>query len=228
MTLSSSRSDLPKTTRVSAACVFLFMSLLGCGGAGAPLFATTSELPEGSRRPDGVAVDPASAPPRAKDVANAEAGLVTLRTPLGTEAVLVTVNGFFRAIVDEDMEALEALFTRDALSISTTYGPSGSAPSAPLFWTQRMRRLDYTKLAGEVVFREAELEVYRAEDARTSSPHPAIRVEALSTGDVVVRVPIATSRVGSDRLLGDEIVLWLRREGERYRIYRIVEDFQMP
>ncbi|MDI3285197.1 hypothetical protein [Polyangium sp. 15x6] len=219
---------MPKNTRAAAAaCALLLVGLLGCGGAGAPQFATTSELPEGSRRPDGVAVDPASAPPRARDVANAGAGLVTLRTPLGTEAVLTTVNGFFRGIVSEDMEALEALFTRDALSISTTYGPS-NAPSAPLFWTQRMRRLDYTKLAGEVVFREAELEVYRAEDALTSSPHPAIRVEALSAGDVVVRVPIATSRVGSDRLLGDEVVLWLRREGERYRIYRIVEDFQMP
>ncbi|MDI1429676.1 hypothetical protein [Polyangium sorediatum] len=229
MILSSSRSELPRRARVSmAACVLLFVGLLGCGGAGAPLFATTSELPEGSRRPDGVAVDPASAPPRARDVANAEAGLVTLRTPLGTEAVLTTVSGFFRAIVNEDMEALEGLFTRDALSISTTYGPSGSSPSAPLFWTQRMRRLDYTRLAGEVVFREVELEVYRAEDALTSSPHPAIRVEALSMGDVVVRVPITTSRVGSDRLLGEEVVLWLRREGERYRIYRLVEDFQMP
>jgi hypothetical protein len=204
------------------------VGLVGCGGAGGPAFATTSELPEGSRRPDGVAVDPASAPPRAKDVANAEAGLVTLRTPLGTEAVQATVSGFFRAIVNEDMEALEGLFTRDALSLSTNYGPNNSSPSAALFWTQRMRRLDYTKLAGEVVFRDAELEVYRAEDALTSSPHPAIRVEALSAGDVVVRVPIATSRVASDRLLGDEVVLWLRREGERYRIYRIVEDFQMP
>ncbi|MRG97940.1 hypothetical protein [Polyangium spumosum] len=208
--------------------VFVAAGLVGCAGAGAPLFATTSELPEASRRPDGVAVDPASAPPRARDVASAEAGLVTLRTPLGAEAVFATVSGFFRAIVDEDMEALGPLFTRDALSLTTTFGPNNSSPSAPLFWTQRMRRLDYTKLAGEVVFREAELEVFRAEDALTSSPHPAIRVEALSAGDVVVRVPITTSRVGADRLLGDELVLWLRRDGERYRIYRIVEDFQMP
>jgi len=208
--------------------VLLVVSLLGCGGSGAPRFATTSELPETSRRPDGVAVDPTSSPPRARDVANVGAGLVTLRTPLGTEAVFAVVSRFFRAIVDEDQEALEVLFTRDALSLSTAYGPNNSSPSAPLFWTQRLRRLDYTKLSGEVVFREVEVEVFRAEDAQTSSPHPAIRIEALSAGDVVARVPITTSRIGSDRLLGDELVLWLRRDGDRYRIYRIVEDFQMP
>ncbi len=227
MILSSSLSELPKSTRVALACVLVFVGSLGCGGAAGPSFATTSELPEEARRPDGVAVDPASAPPRAKDVASAEAGLVTLRTPLGTEALLATVTGFFGAIVNEDMEALEALFTRDALAINTGSG-SGGSPSAPLFWTQRLRRLDYTLLAGKVVYREADIEVVRAEDALTASPHPAIRAEALSAGDVVVRVPIATPRVGSDRLLGEELVLWLRREGDRYRIYRLVEDFQMP
>ncbi|UQA55357.1 hypothetical protein [Polyangium aurulentum] len=175
-----------------------------------------------------MAIDPASAPPLARDTASTEGGLVTLRTPLGVDQALATVGAFFRGVVLEDNDSLEVLFTRDALALNISTGNPGGSPSATLFWTQRLRRLDYTKLAGEIVYREPEVEIYRADDAIDASPHPAIRAEALGEGDVVARVPIATARVGSDRLLGDEVVLWLRREGNRYRIYRIVEDFQLP
>ena len=44
---------------------------------------------------------------------------------------------------------------------------------------------------------------------------------------MVVRVPILTPHVGAERLFGDEMVLWLRRDGDRYRIYRVLEDFQL-
>jgi len=221
---SSKRSDPPLHSLALA--LALALGLLGCGASKSG-FVTTSELPERSRRPDGVAVDPKAAPPPAKDVVSTEEGLVTLRAPLGTDRAIETVSMFFRALVAEDMEALQGLFTRDALSVSTGANASG-APSAQLFWMQRLRRLDYTKLSGEVVYREPELEIFRAEDAVSITSHPAINADALGADDVVVRVPIATPRVGVDRLLGDEIVLWLRRDGDRYRIYRLVEEFQMP
>jgi hypothetical protein len=175
-----------------------------------------------------VAIDPASAPPAARDTASTESGLVMLRTPLGVDQALATVDAFFRRVVLEDADGLEGLFTRDALALNVSSNGPGGSPSATLFWTQRLRRLDYTKLSGEIVYREPEVEIYRADDAASATPHPAIRADALGEGDVVARVPIATARVGSDRLLGDEVVLWLRREGNRYRIYRIVEDFQLP
>ena len=43
----------------------------------------------------------------------------------------------------------------------------------------------------------------------------------------MVRVPILTTHVGAERLFGDEILLWLRRDGDRFRIYRVQEDFQL-
>ncbi len=67
----------------------------------------------------------------------------------------------------------------------------------------------------------------RAEDVLATPQHPAIQPETLDDQDVVIRVPIATARVATDRLLGDEIVVWLRRDGPRFRIYRPLEDFQL-
>lgn len=230
MKFSSSPSErdqarLGRHASVFFAACFSSLLALGCGeGLG---FATASSLPTGPRRPDGVAVDPASAPPRATDVAGTEAGLLTLRTPLGAEAVLTTVSSFFQAVVVEDSDGLEALFSRDALAMNIAQNTGMGSPSATLFWAQRFRRLDYTKLAGELVYREAEIDLLRSEDMVEPTPHPSIRVEALGAGDVVVRIPIATARIGTERLLADEILMWLRRDGDRYRIYRIVEDFQL-
>ncbi|APR78946.1 Hypothetical protein A7982_04293 [Minicystis rosea] len=198
---------------------------------GLPACTATATLPESGtarRRPDGVAIDPISAPPPARDRADVAEGLVTLRTPLGIDRALSTVQELFRKIVQEDGEGLEPLFTRDALAV-TSLAPSGAGqtPQAILFWHGRFRKLDYTRLAGELVYRDAEITFFRAEDALDAPPHPAIRADALNGNDVVVRVPIVMARVGADRLFGDEMILWLRRDGDRYRIYRIFEDFQL-
>ena len=54
-----------------------------------------------------------------------------------------------------------------------------------------------------------------------------MRSEPLGDDDVVIRAPIITTHAGADRLFGDEIIFWLRRDGDRYKIYRILEDFQL-
>jgi hypothetical protein len=211
---------IPSSKACSAAIAAFLLS--GCAGTTAP--------PEDAarRRPDGVAIDPISAPPPARDHADVAEGLVTLRTPLGIDRALFTVQELFRKIVVEDGEGLEPLFTPDALAItSLAPGGGGSTPKAVLFWQGRFRKLDYTKLTGELVYRDAELTIFRAEDALETPPHPAIRTEALAGNDVVIRVPILTPRVGAERLFGDEMIVWLRRDGDRYRIYRILEDFQL-
>lgn len=186
-----------------------------------------STLPDARRRsPDGVAIDPVSAPPAPRDRGDVADGLVTLRTPLGADRAIAAVEDFFRKVVQEDGDGLEALFTRDAIAITSLTG-SGQTPQASTFWQGRFRKLDYTKLAGEVLYRDAEISVYRTEDVIDAPPHPAIRAESIASGDVVVRVPIHVARVGADRLFGDEIILWLRRDGDRFRIYRALEDFQL-
>ena len=201
----------------------------GCGAQPDNAFVTAAELPEQRRRPDGVAVDPRSTPPQAKDVATTSDGLVTLRTPVGVDAAFSTVQTFFQAIVAEDPDLLGTVLTRDALNTNPALAGGGSmgSPSASLFWAHRFRRLDYTKLAGETMYHESDLDVYRAGDELTLSPHPSVRTDALGAGDVVIRVPITTARVGTERLLGDEILIWLRRTGSEYKIYRLLEDFQV-
>ena len=180
------------------------------------------------RRPDGVAIDPISAPPPARDRASVADGLVTLRTPLGADRALATVEELFRKVVLEDGEGLEAaLHARRRRRHRRAAERPGQTPSALLFWQGRFRKLDYTKLAGEPLYREAELQIFRADDALDALPHAAVRPEALGDNDVVVRVPILTTRIGAERLFGDEIVLWMRRDGDRYRIYRVLEDFQL-
>ena len=205
--------------------LFLAVALIA-GCAAGPGFATAGSLDAARRRPDGVAVDPTGEPPRAREHARASDRLVTLRTPLGADRAVDTVSEFFRKIVIEDSDGLEALFTREATASNGNPGASAT-PLAVLWWQQRFRRLDYTRLAGEPIFREAEVEIYRAEDDVDALPHPAIHLEALGETDVVIRLPIVSTHAGADRLFGDAMIFWLRREGDRYKIYRLLEDFQL-
>jgi len=228
---------------VGAACLALLLS--ACASTGPAVFPRGVEEEDARRHPDGVAIDPASAPPPARYRATVDEGLVTLRTPLGVDLAIATVETLFRKIVREDTEGLDALFTRDAHVVTSAGGGNPAQMNgATYWWEQRFRRLDYTKLAGEPIYRPSEMEVYRGEDlgaserpsAGAGDPPPAplpgtgqaLRGEALGETDVVIRVTIATPRIGQERLLGDEMVFWLRRDGDVYKVYRTFEDFQLP
>src|SRR5262245_4352923 len=82
--------------------------LSACSAAGPPVFARGPDDPDPPRHPDGVAIDPVTAPPPARHRARADDGLVTLRTPLGIDVAVATVEQLFRKIVREDAEGLEA------------------------------------------------------------------------------------------------------------------------
>jgi hypothetical protein len=217
---------MPPSSRTSSLSLLAAFLVSACGGAGSLGPADGEKI---RRRPDGVAIDPISAPPPARDRATVGEGLVTLRTPLGVDRALATVDELFRKIVLEDAEGLEALFAPQAVSV-TNAPPGGGSPGStnalPL-WQGRFRRLDYTKLAGEPLYREAEIQVFRPDDTLDALPHTSVRPESLGENDVVLRVPVLTTRIGAERLFGDELVLWMRRDGDRYRIYRVLEDFQL-
>jgi hypothetical protein len=219
---------VPALLGVPAVALFTGCAIFLCAACAATTGLGPRDGERERRHPDGVAIDPASSPPPARDHASAADGLVTLRTPLGADRAVAVVEELFRKVVVEDGEGLEALFTRDAVAVSPTAGGGpGQSPSALLLWQGRFRKLDYTKLAGEPLYREAELQIFRADDTLEALPHPAVHPEALGDGDVVVRVPVLTTRIGAERLFGDDLVLWMRRDGERYRIYRVLEDFQL-
>jgi hypothetical protein len=229
MSLSQSRSSpsYPRPRLVVAIVLFC----AGCATTEPALFATASELPTKHRHPDGVALDLASAPPPTRERAASDEGLCTLRTPLGVDVAVGTVALLFQRILREDTDGLDQVFTRDAVAVlaqgATMGGGMSQTPSYSLWWGNRFHKLDYTKLAGETIYRESELEVYRSEDLKTAAAPSSLRIDGMGETDVVIRVPIATARIGQDRLFGDELVLWLRREGETYKIYRSLEDFQL-
>lgn len=205
--------------------IALVAQLASCGAARAPAFATAEELPSGRRHPDGVAVDPATELPAPADTTSSDAAVATLRAPLPSDAARETMHAFFRAVLAEDFDALAALVTTDA-----TVSPRVRGPSASLLdvWRARMRRLDYLPLASAAVYDDATVETWRASDlASTSGAHPA-RPPEMAAGDVMLRVPIAVARSGQDRLFGDEMTFLLRRDGSRFRIRALVEDFQLP
>ncbi|MFO0587947.1 MAG: hypothetical protein U0441_10430 [Polyangiaceae bacterium] len=225
MTLRSRPSDSLKTGLIFG--LLVASSALGCGPSGPALFPTGEDGGRGARRPDGVVIDPESAPPAARDRAPAEDGMVTLRSPLGTEVAVETVRELFRRVVARNMEGLSDLFTSNAQPLTSVPGGYGMPDKVWDWWLQRSRRLDYTKLSGEVLFREGDIEIFRATDAMEAPPHPAIRTESLDESDVILRVTMLAGTNGTDRYFGDQIVFWLRRDGDTYKIYRQIEDFQL-
>ncbi len=220
---------MPPPSRPFSAFVLLLPLLAGASSCAATGGLGPLDGDKPRRRPDGVAIDPISAPPPARDRASASDGLVTLRTPLGADRAYAVVAELFRKVVLEDHDGLEPLFIHDAVSVTGVAPNGGPAQNsnALLLWQGRFRKLDYTKLAGEPIYREAEIHVFRADDTLDALPHPTVRPEALGENDIVLRVPILTTRIGAERLFGDEMVLWMRRDGDRYRIYRALEDFQL-
>ena len=124
-------------------------------------------------------------------------------------------------------EALALCLTRDATIVSPATGtPQARLPTAGVFFAQRFRRLDYTKLAGETLYHRSDVVVAHAGDAEAVAER--MGMAAPGAGEMALRVRLVLVRSGTDRVLGDEIIFYLRREGSAYRIARMVEDFSMP
>jgi hypothetical protein len=169
-------------------------------------------------------VDPSPELPQAVDVGE-EAALVALKPPLPERAARSVVAAFFHAVVAEDLEALADLATPDA---STPNRSRGSAASILDHWRGRMRHFRYRSLAGEVLYQDADVELYRYDDLETIMVGRPQRPPEMSRSDLLLRVPMLVVRAGSDRAFGDEILFLLRRDKDRFRIRQIMEDFQMP
>src|SRR6185503_3292684 len=96
---------------------------------------------------------------------------------------------------------------------------------AAAVWRQRFMKQEFQELASELVYREGDVITYHGD--QIESLPLAVRylvptVQPLPT-DLVLEVPIATTSIKNERLLGDELFFWLRREGDRYVIYRMAE-----
>jgi hypothetical protein len=226
----SARSDQQAPGRApTAALLTIGVALavsVGCSSKHEPIrFASVSTLPsDAPRRPAGVAVDPSPTLPKPLPSASAEQGLIVLKAPLDAQAARQVVKEFFRAAVDQDGERLEALLDEGAhLQAGASMGRQQAQP----FWRLRLSRLDYGALGGQVLFRDAEIEIYRSEELQRLRPARALGLSAQGD-DVLVRVVISAPRVGRTRLFGDEITFLLRPSGSSYKIVEMAEDFQLP
>jgi hypothetical protein len=177
----------------------------GCAGAGA--LETATSVPKTPRRPDGIVLEPAPALPVAMERASAS-GIVALREPLVEEVV----RAYLRAFELEDIDALEQLLAQDAAPL----GRGGGKQQLLELWRSKMKNFEYQKLAGVEVARIAQIERHSYESLSASAG--PMRPAEMRPGDLFVRVPIATPRIGSDQLFGDILVLLLRREGGRLKL----------
>ncbi len=198
----------------------------GCKHTVPAEFTTSTKLPDADRRPDGIAIDLSSEPPEARDQATSVEEIVTLRTPLPVGAAHRAVRQLFEAVIREDVGAMSQVMSSATMVQDIRTGKKNlRAHSATSHWRQRFRKREYQKLSTKLVYRQADVETYRS-DHTASLPvnvRHLSRNNAIGETDLVLRVPIVTHSIRNERLLGDEIFLWLRREGTRYIVYHIAE-----
>ena len=198
----------------------------GCDRRNAAEFPTRSAHEDEERRAAGIAVDLTSPPPPSQDRAATQDTIVALRAPLGLEAAHDTVGHFFEAVVAEDISALSDLVQNETQVQDTRSSPSAKVHPATTLWRQRFQKREYQAMAGQLVYRNADVGTYRGDQIEELPL--AIRYlssnDDVRPNDLVLHVPIITHSLRSERLFGDDIFFWLRRRGSRYVIYRMAEE----
>ncbi|MFO0677670.1 MAG: hypothetical protein U0169_14135 [Polyangiaceae bacterium] len=166
-----------------------------------------SRLDPAARSPDGVALDVADSPPLPATHPLAR-GVVTVRESVGDEAVGDVLAALAHAFETEDESLVPLLFTPDASAI----GSRGRTPRSALVddLRRRMKNLHTSKLRGADLFDEAHVERYEYDELGAPESQP--RPEEMGPGDVLVRVPVLVTKVGTDRLFDDVLVLVLHPE----------------
>jgi len=199
----------------------------GCTRTVAAEFSTAAKLPDTDRRPDGIAIDLSSEPPLARDRATVREEIVTLRAPLPAAAAYDVIRQLIDALIREDVGAMSRVMDSATMvqDIRTGTKDPNRSYSATSHWRQRFHKREYQKLATMLVFRQADVEIYRSDHIESLPVHVRhlSRNAHIGETDLVLRVPIVTHSVRNERLLGDELFFWLRREGDRYVIYHIAE-----
>lgn len=177
------------------------------------------------RKPDGVAVDLEGTLPGTVTSARTEAGFVALREPIAQDAALEAVRAFFQAVRQGDMPALRQTITPEA-----SFSPIGSGSGGPADaqWERRLRKFEYRNLGGSPLYLDSAVEIYRYADLDEVIGDRPARPALMTANDILIRVPMATTRLGIDRVFGDEIQFVVRRADRAFRIQAIYEDFQVP
>ncbi|MFZ5894153.1 MAG: hypothetical protein ACOY0T_24040 [Myxococcota bacterium] len=186
-------------------------------------FATTDPNEEPPRRrPPAIAVDPVSRLPASKSQGRSEAALLVLSAPRSAAQARATIARFFQGVVGESPEVLDGLLTDQAFIDS-----SGNRQPARGALRSRFLQLDYTVLRGVPLYREADVEIYRYQDAESLKAARTLPSD-LARDQVFVRVRLNVSHSGKTRLFADEMAFALRPDQQSYRIVSIREDAPVP
>ena len=169
-------------------------------------------MPKAPRKPDGVALEQPPAMPTPVDRAPAK-GVVALREPLADKDVEEVVRAYLRAFEREDDQALQQLLAQEAVPLGR---PGTSRIHLIEQWKTKLRSFEYQRLAGMEVARISQIEKHTYDTLGQPGTPP--RPPEMKPGDLYVRVPIITPRIGSEQLFGDVLVLLLRREDGRLKI----------
>ncbi len=205
---------------------FLLLASLsiGCASGRALQFETQSEPEEAPRRAPGVAIDRAPELPAAAQSAVTGAGVAQLTTPPDTSLARKTARRFLELMLRGSFRELEPIIDEQAWFNT---GPTGGRQRARHFMQTRMARVDYSKLSINSLYRQADVETYRAEDLPGLGKGRSVP-RVVQGDDVLVRVFISTPRVGRTRVFGDEVSFVLRPSDGGFSVVEIVEDFQLP
>ena len=197
---------------------------LSCSAGPRAPTATGAEKANGPalRRAPGVAQLRPEVLPAPTRVGNSRDEWLVLRAPAASGLAREAVRDFLSAAVNEALERLDFLLAPQAF-VETA---SGRQP-ARAFWQSRFTVLDYTDLQGQLLYREADLETFRAEDLARLPAARKLSIE-LAADEIAIRVPIRVSWAGRPRLFGDELLFRLQPAGVRYEIAEISEDFRLP
>lgn len=210
----------PRSRRCSA---FLAAGILclGCQRSVAPRAADEPVATARPRAP-GVRTTRSVVYPEPKRSGQSRDELLWLRSPAPSDLARNAVREFLRAAVDESSERMGPLLSAQAFVDS-----GGGRQPARAFWQARFSQLDYTELRGQLLFRDADVQMFRAEDLERlpANRRPPLELEA---EELAVRVPIRVSWAGRTRLFGDELLFRLKPTGTRYQITEIAEDFRLP
>lgn len=205
-----------------AALGLLSLGLVACT-APAARFKTTDPNDEPPPRvPPGVAVDPISRLPSASPRGSSEGSLLVLAAPRRLAAARGTIDRFFRALVAESPNEVDALLSEQAQLDSAT----GRQPARGAL-RSRFLQLDYTALRGVPLYREDDVEVYRRRDSESLLAERSLPSD-FAPDQLFVRVRLSVSHAGKNRLLADEMGFFLRPERDSYRIVSIREDTPVP
>ena len=206
----SDRLRAPLARALVAAC-----AIVGVGCSAAPL--RTREAPPDDGAGSVVPTDPTTALPRASDVARSSDTAATLRPPVPDEVALALVARVFGAFHARSAQQIEPDVDDYVVDV-TPEGGSGGRPRASWIWElqNRLRTGAFDALDVDQMYRPSDVEIYGVEDL--GLPGRPTRPASMGPDETLVRVPIATPRVGADVLFGDEILLLLRRDGARFKI----------